>query len=60
MPLAACLKLKELGANFSLRRLSDARPVNKELVQACDSYDVLHEALLLRAFGLSADEETKS
>jgi uncharacterized LabA/DUF88 family protein len=58
--LPLCRKLKELGANVSLLRLSDARPVNKKLVQACDSYDVVHEALLLPAFGLPADAETKS
>jgi hypothetical protein len=46
--------LKELGANISLIRLSEARPVNEELVQACDTYDVVEERHLLAGFGLSA------
>jgi uncharacterized LabA/DUF88 family protein len=49
-----CRKLKQLGANVSLIRLSDARPVNEELVEACDTYDVVGERELLAAFGLSA------
>jgi uncharacterized LabA/DUF88 family protein len=55
-----CRKLKELGANVSLLRLSDARPVNSGLVHACDSYDVYPETMLLGAFGLRPDAETKS
>jgi uncharacterized LabA/DUF88 family protein len=46
--------LKQLGANVSLIRLSEARPVNEELVEACDTYDVVDERHLLAAFGLSA------
>lgn len=49
-----CRMLKQLGANVSLIRLSEARPVNEELAEACDSYDVVDERHLLAAFGLSA------
>jgi uncharacterized LabA/DUF88 family protein len=49
-----CRMLKQLGANVSLIRLSEARPVNEELVEACDTYDVMDERHLLAAFGLSA------
>jgi uncharacterized LabA/DUF88 family protein len=49
-----CRMLKQLGANVSLIRLSEARPVNEELAEACDSYDVMDERHLLSAFGLSA------
>jgi uncharacterized LabA/DUF88 family protein len=58
--LPLCRKLKELGANVSLLRLSDSRPVNKELAQACDSYDVFPENMLLAAFGLPPDAEKKA
>jgi uncharacterized LabA/DUF88 family protein len=57
--LPLCRKLKELGANVSLLRLSDSRPVNNELAQACDSYDVFLESMLLGAFGLRPDAEKK-
>jgi uncharacterized LabA/DUF88 family protein len=49
-----CRMLKQLGANVSLIRLSEARPVNEELVEACDTYDVMDERHLFAAFGLSA------
>jgi uncharacterized LabA/DUF88 family protein len=49
-----CRMLKQLGANVSLIRLSEARPVNEELVEACDTYDVMAERHLFAAFGLSA------
>jgi uncharacterized LabA/DUF88 family protein len=49
-----CRMLKQFGANVSLIRLSEARPVNQELVEACDTYDVMDERHLLAAFGLSA------
>jgi uncharacterized LabA/DUF88 family protein len=49
-----CRMLKQLGANISLIRLSEARPVNEELVEACDTYDVVDERHLFAAFGLSA------
>lgn len=47
-----CRMLKQLGANVSLIRLSEARLVNEELVEACDTYDVVEERNLLTAFGL--------
>jgi uncharacterized LabA/DUF88 family protein len=40
-----CEKLKALGANVSLIQLSNARAVNKELVNACDSYLTLQDHL---------------
>ncbi len=49
-----CRMLKQLGVNVSLIRLSEARPVNGELAEACDTYDVVDERHLLTAFGLSA------
>ena len=49
-----CRKLKVLGVNVSLLRLSEARPVNRELAEACDTYDVIHEPRLLASFGVSA------
>jgi uncharacterized LabA/DUF88 family protein len=49
-----CRMLKQLGTNVSLIRLSEARPVNEELVEACDTYDVMDERHLFTAFGLSA------
>jgi NYN domain len=49
-----CRKLKVLGANVSLLRLSEARSVNRELVEACDTYDVIEEPHLLACFGVSA------
>ena len=49
-----CRMLKQLGTNVSLIRLSEARPVNEELVEACDTYDVMDERHLFAAFGLSA------
>lgn len=55
-----CRKIKQLGANISLLRLSDARPVNKELAQACDSYDVLGQSWLFLAFGIPTDAEQKA
>lgn len=58
--LPLCRKLKELGANVSLLRLSEARPANSELVRACDSYDVYHESMLLEAFGLRPGAEKNS
>jgi uncharacterized LabA/DUF88 family protein len=52
-----CRMLKQLGANVSLIRLSEARPVNEELVGACDTYDVVDERHLVAAFGSSAASE---
>jgi len=49
-----CQMLKQLGANISLIRLSEARAVNEELVEACDTYDIVDERHLLAVFGLSA------
>jgi hypothetical protein len=49
-----CRMLKQLGANISMIRLSEARPVNEELVEACDTYDVVDQRHLFAAFGLSA------
>jgi hypothetical protein len=43
-------KIKELGANISLLRISDSRLVNRELANACDSYDVLGNQLLHAVF----------
>lgn len=57
--LPLCRKLKEFGANVSLLRLSDARPVNSKLAEACDTYDVFPEGILLAAFGLPPDAEKK-
>jgi uncharacterized LabA/DUF88 family protein len=51
--LPLCRKVKELGANISLLRLSDARPVNRDLAAACDSYDVFPENMIAHAFGLA-------
>jgi uncharacterized LabA/DUF88 family protein len=51
--VSLCRKLKEVGANISLLRLSDARPVNMKLAQACDSHDLFPERLLHHAFGIS-------
>jgi uncharacterized LabA/DUF88 family protein len=45
-----CRKIKEFGANISLVRLSEARPVNSDLAEACDSYDIFEEACLNAAF----------
>ncbi|SRR5216683_4156140 len=54
-----CRKIKQLGANISLLGLSDARPVNRDLAQACDSYDILDPDRLFQVFGLSADAEQR-
>ena len=48
-----CRMLKQLGANISLIRLSEARAVNEELVEACDTYDIVDERHLLAVFALS-------
>jgi uncharacterized LabA/DUF88 family protein len=40
-----CEKLKALGVNVSLIQLSNARAVNKDLVNACDSYMTLQDHL---------------
>jgi hypothetical protein len=40
-----CEKLKALGSNVSLIRLSDCRAVNRDLVDACDSYQTLQDHL---------------
>jgi hypothetical protein len=58
--LPLCRKLKELGANASLLRLSDARPVNKELAYACDSYDVVPERMLWNVFDLPVNADNKA
>ncbi|HTR26338.1 MAG TPA: NYN domain-containing protein [Terriglobales bacterium] len=51
-----CRKLKELGSNVSLLRLSDTRPVNIDLAQACDSYDVFPLHDVYTSFGLQPPE----
>lgn len=47
-----CRKLKQFGVNISLLRLSTARPVNKDLADSCDSYDVVAEDALPRIFNV--------
>jgi uncharacterized LabA/DUF88 family protein len=49
-----CRMLKQLRTNISLIQLSGARPVNEQLVEACDTYNVVDERHLFAAFGLSA------
>src|SRR5208337_2535384 len=45
-----CEKLKAFGTNVSLIRLPQPRPVNQDLVRACDSFHVLPDTLLERFF----------
>ncbi len=40
-----CEKLKVLGSNVSLIQLSNCRAVNRDLVNACDSYQTLQDHL---------------
>jgi uncharacterized LabA/DUF88 family protein len=47
-----CERLKDFGANISLVRLT-GRPVNSDLVRACDSYHVVPDQLLNGLFGLA-------
>jgi NYN domain len=45
-----CEMLKAFGSNITLIQLSSYRPVNQNLVKACDSFSVLSEAQLNNVF----------
>jgi hypothetical protein len=45
-----CEKLKSFGSNISLIQLSSCRPVNQDLVNACDSFHVLSDFQLNQVF----------
>jgi len=57
--LPLCRKIKEFGANISLLRLSTARPVNKDLVELCDSFDIVNESSLPYVFNLPSEAVAK-
>lgn len=47
-----CKRLKDFGTNISLIRLSNATKVNKELVDECDTYDIVKDTSLPLIFNL--------